>query len=262
MTERIEMLNRFYDGADEDTRLDRSRHGQLEYLTTMHFIHRYIPENGRIIEIGAGTGRYSVVLAKEGHRVTAVELAEKNCELLSKNAAGLDNLETHRGDALHLERFADDAFDLTLLFGPLYHLYDAEDQMTAIREAIRVTKPGGVIMAAFLSVHAILYDNYLQGNLAAGLEENFTPEYRVRHFTEQLFTGFNVDEFEAMFRDLPVDRLTTAAADGIMEFAEGRADFLMSDAEFKLYADYHLHHCEVRELLGSSAHLLYICRKR
>ena len=261
MTERIEMLNRFYDGLGEDRRLIRSRHGQLEYVTTMTYIHRMAPQSGRIIEIGAGTGRYSVALAKEGYEVSAVELTERNFELLVQNAAGLNNLHAVRGDALHLA-FDDNSFDVTLLLGPLYHLYDAEDQMTALREAVRVTKPGGVILTAFLSVHAILYDNYLQGNLEAGLSENFTEDYRIRHYTDQLFTGFNVDEFEALFASLPVDRVTTVATDGVMELAEGRADFAMSDEEFRRYAAYHLHHCEMRELLGCSSHLLLISRKR
>ncbi len=51
-------------------------------------------------------------------------------------------------------------------------------------EAIRATKPGGVIFFAFISVYAIMYANYLQGNWAAGKEENFTDDYRIRHFNE------------------------------------------------------------------------------
>lgn len=261
MDERTELMNRFYDGVTEDARLLVSRHGQLEYVTTMHFIHRFAERGARIIEIGAGTGRYSAALAKEGYDVTAVELSERNFEVLKRRAEGIGNLHAYRGDALDLGRFPDGAFDLTLLLGPMYHLYDDASRMTALREAIRVTRPGGVLIAAFLSVHAILYDNYLQGNLRAGLSENFTETYAVRHFTEQLFTGYNVDEFEALFDALPVEHITTAAANGILELAEGRADFAMSDAAFRDYAKYHLHHCEKRELLGSSGHLLYLGRK-
>ena len=55
--------------------------------------------------------------------------------------------------------------------------------------------------------------------------------------------------------------VTTAAVDGILELAEGRADFAMSEEEFEAYARYHLHFCEQRELLGCSSHLLHICRK-
>ena len=262
MDKRIETICGFYNGYGEDARLSRSRHGQLEYLTTMKYIHQITQEKSKIIEVGAGTGRYSIALAKEGHDVTAVELAESNLKLLIQNSKGLEKLASYQGDALDLSRFQDNSFDLTLVLGPLYHLYNERDQQRALDEAIRVTKNGGVIMAAFLSVHAILFDNYLQGNLGAGIEENFTEDYRVKHFTEQLFTGFNVDEFEALFRNKPVEWITTAATDSILELAEGREDFAMSDEDFRVFAEYHLHNCERRELLGSSSHLLYICKKR
>lgn len=261
MDKRIENMNEFYNGGAEDTRLSRSRHGQLEYLTTMQYIHQAVSEKARIIEIGAGTGRYSLALAREGHDVTAIELAKSNLEVLRQNCEGLENITSYQGDALDLSRFQDNIFDLTLVLGPLYHLYDKKDQQKALDEAIRITKDGGTIMVAFLSVHAILFNNYLQGNLCAGMEENFTEDYQIKHFTEQLFTGFNVDEFEALFENKPVEWITTVAADSILEQAEGRADFAMSDEEFRAFAKYHLHNCEKRELLGCSSHLLYICRK-
>ena len=261
MDKRAEMINGFYNGYVEDTRLSRSRHGQLEFLTTMKYIHQVIPEKASIIEVGAGTGRYSIALAKEGHDVTAIELAKSNIELLRQNSKGVESVTSYQGDALDLSRFQDNTFDLTLVLGPLYHLYDERDQQKALDEAIRVTKDGGIIMVAFLSVHAILFDNYLQGDLCAGIEENFTEDYQVKHFTEQLFTGFNVDEFEALFRNKPVYWIKTVATDSILELAEGRADFAMSDEDFKAFAKYHLNNCEKRELLGCSSHLLYICRK-
>ena len=261
MDKRTEIINGFYDGYVEDTRLSRSRHGQLEYLTTMKYIHQVIPKRASIIEVGAGTGRYSVALAKEGHDVTAIELAKSNLEFLRQNSKGLENITSYQGDALDLSRFQDNTFDLTLVLGPLYHLYDERDQQKALDEAIRVTKDGGTIMVAFLSVHAILFDNYLQNNLRVGIEENFTEDYQVKHFTEQLFTGFNVDEFEALFENKPVEWVTTVATDSILELAEGRDDFAMSDEDFRAFAKYHLHNCEKRELLGCSSHLLYICRK-
>lgn len=259
--ERAEMINSFYDGYYEDTRLERSRHGQMEYRSTMHFIRRCLPQPGAVLEVGAGTGRYSVALARAGHRVTAVELAARNLELLRQNAQGLGNLTALQGDAIDLSRFADDSFDLTLALGPMYHLYDKQDRDAALREAVRVTRPGGYLLTAFLSVHAILFDNYLQGKLADGLAENFDADYRVRHFQDQLFTGYDIPELEALYDGLPVTPVTLAATDGILELAEGRADFAMSDEKFEAYAAYHLRFCEQRELLGSSSHLLHICRK-
>ena len=108
----------------------------------------------------------------------------------------------------------------------------------------------------------ILYNNYLNGTLAAGLRENFDADFRVKHFEEQLFTGYDIAEFEQLFEGCPVEHVTTAAVDGILELAKGRSDFQMSDDEFRHYAAYHLATCEKRELLGCSSHLLYIGRKK
>ncbi len=97
--------------------------------------------------------------------------------------------------------------------------------------------------------------------MAAGLEENFDGSYDVKHFEEQLFTGYDITEFEQLFEAHPVKHLSTVAADGILELSEGRSDFKMSDEEFELFVKYHLATCEKRELLGCSSHLLYICQK-
>ena len=261
MSKRTDLISGFYGSIDEDGRLTGSRHGQLEALTAMHYIRKYAAAGSRILEIGAGTGRYSISLAKEGHRVTAVELVESNLAILQQNGSGLENLTACQGDATDLTRFADASFDVTLLFGPMYHLYDAGAVHRALDEAIRVTRPGGVILTAFLSVHAILFNNYLNGHLLAGLDETFDGAGRVRHFEEQLFTGYDIAGFEALFANKPVRHLVTAAADSILELAEARRDFAMSDEEFAAFAAHHLATCELRELLGCSSHLLHICRK-
>ena len=262
MSKRLEIVSSFYNEIDEDVRLNRNRHGQMEYITTMHYINKYAQEGAKILEIGAGTGRYSITLAKAGYDVTAVELVENNLQVLKKNSEGMDSIQSYQGDALDLSRFADNSFDVTLLFGPLYHLYEPQDVQKSIDEAIRVTKPGGVILAAFLSVYAILFDNYLQGNLLAGIEENFTEDYKIRHFEEQLFTGYDIVEFENLFADKPVEHLHTVAVNGILELAEKRIDFAMSDEEMEAFAKLWLAICEKREMLGTSGHLLYICSKK
>ena len=261
MSKRLEIVSSFYNEIDEDGRLNKSRHGQMEYITTMHYINKYAKKGAKILEIGAGTGRYSIALAKAGFNVSSVELVEHNLEVLKKNSEGLANIQPYQGDALDLSRFADNSFDVTLLFGPLYHLYESQDVQKAIDEAIRVTKPNGVILTAFLSVYAILFNNYLNGTLLAGIEENFTEEYKIRHFEEQLFTGYDVAEFEALFAEKQVEHLNTIAVNSILELAEGRSDFAMSEEELDAFAKLWLTLCEKRELLGTSGHLLYICKK-
>lgn len=261
MSKRVEMISSFYGKGDEDSRLNKSRHGQLEYAVTMNYIRRYAKKGAKILEVGAGTGRYSIALAKAGYEVTAVELVESNLEVLRNNSRDIQGIVSFQGDALNLGNLKDNQFDITLVLGPMYHLYDSRDVLKAISEAVRVTKSNGIILVAFLSVYAILYDNYLNGNLAIGMKENFDYDYTVKHFEQQLFTGYDIQEFERLFENYNVKHLTTVAADGSLELAEGRNDFKMSNEEFELFLKFHLSICEKRELLGSSSHLLYICKK-
>ena len=261
MSTRKEIISCFYGQYDEDGRTCRSRHGQLEYNTTMAYIHRYADKHSKVLEVGAGTGRYSIALAKEGMDVTAVELVENNLAVLKENSKGIENITSFQGDATNLGRFTDNSFDVTLVLGPMYHLYETGEVNSAIDEAIRVTKPGGMILFAFISVFAIMYANYFYGNWAKGQEENFTDDYRIKHFKEQLFTGYDVTEFENLFREKPVKWITTAGTDGLIEPIEKRTDFSMTDEEFKALSDWYLHFSEKRELLGNTNHLLYICKK-
>lgn len=261
MSSRIDIIQDIYSRFDEDGRLIRSRQGQIEYLTTMAYIHRFADAGSKVLEIGAGTGRYSIALVKEGMDVTAVELLESNLAVLRENAKGLDNIRAIQADGTDLGMLEDDSFDVTLVFGPMYHLYEPEEISSAIDEAIRVTKPGGVIMFAFLSIYAIMYSNYCFGEWARGMEENYTPDYKVKHFKEQMFTGYDVVEFEELFTDKPVEWITTAAMDGPLEPIELRPDFSIPDEAFDSFAAWHLNFSETRELLGASSHLLYVCRK-
>lgn len=262
MSTRQEIIRSFYNQVDEDSRLQNNRHGQLEYAVTMHYIHRFAAPGSKVLEVGAGTGRYSIALAKEGMDVTAVELVEKNLDVLKQNSRGVDHISSFQGDATDLSRFEDQAFDITLVLGPLYHLYDAEDIHKTIDEAIRVTRKGGVILFAFLSVFGIMYANYLSGDWAEGLEENFTKDYKVKHFKEQLFTGYDIVEFEKLFEDKPVQWITTTGTDGVLEPLERRPDFAITDEDFPAFVDWYLAFSEKRELLGATNHLLYICRKQ
>ncbi len=259
---REKIVGDFYDNYPEDDRLERSIHGRLEYATTMHYIHRFAGEGAKILEVGPGTGRYSVALAKEGFEVSAIELVQSNYERLLKNSEGIDNIKAVQGDATDISCCADSSFDVTLVLGPMYHFYEKEDVNKAIDGAIRVTKPGGTIMFAFISVFAIMYSNYFYGAWAEGQEENFTEDYQIRHFKEQLFTGYDVTEFESLFEGKEVEWITTTGVDGLIEPIEGRPDFSISDKDFEALAKWYLAFSEKRELLGSSNHLLYICQKR
>ncbi len=107
-----------------------------------------------------------------------------------------------------------------------------------------------------------MYSNYFYGAWADGQEENFTEDYQIRHFKEQLFTGYDVTEFESLFEEKKVEWITTTGVDGLIEPIEGRSDFSISDKDFEALSKWYLAFSEKRELLGNTNHLLYICKKK
>ena len=146
-------LEEYYNKFNEEKRLN-SRHGQVEYRVSMKYIHEYLEElmqkigtdkksDIKVLDIGAGTGRYSVALSNEGYDVTAVELVKYNLGILKQKAS---NVKALQGNAMNLKKLESEQFDLTLLFGPMYHLFGDEDKLKALNEAKRVTKKNGVIL--------------------------------------------------------------------------------------------------------------------
>ena len=102
---------------DEEGRLV-SKHGMVEYITTMKYIDRYLKPNMRIMEIGAATGRYSHALAQKGYRVDAVELVAHNIEIFKQNTIAGEPVTITQGNATDLSDFESDTYDITLLLGP------------------------------------------------------------------------------------------------------------------------------------------------
>ena len=134
-----EYLSNHYERYDENGRLI-SKHGMVEYVTTMKYIEKYLQPKMRILEIGAATGRYSHALAQKGYSVDAVELVEHNIEIFKQNTTKDEKVTITQGNAIDLSSFESNTYDITLLLGPMYHLFTKDEQLKALSEAIRVTK--------------------------------------------------------------------------------------------------------------------------
>lgn len=254
----------FYKAYDEDSRL-KSKHGSVEFLTTMRYVERYLKPGNRILEIGAGTGRYSHALARGGYAVDAVELVEHNIKIFQKNTLCNEHITISQGNALDLSAFSDNQYDVTLLLGPLYHLYTQEDKRQAIREAIRVTKQGGIIFAAYVISDGCLLDEgfnrkninvaeYVRTGLLNG--ETFAAKSEPKDLFE-LVRKEDIDEIMAVF---PTKRLHYVASDGCALLLRESID-AMDEESFRLYLDYHFATCERGDLVGITSHALDIFQK-
>ena len=256
-------IEEYYNARDEDARLT-SKHGSVEYLTTMKYIRESVKgiNDPAILEVGAGTGRYSVTLAKEGYRVTAVELVAHNLDILKSKLDGSERITPVLGNALDLSFLADGAFDLTMLLGPMYHLYTKEDKLRALREAVRVTKPGGRILVAYCMNEAtVIQDAFVLRNLRDYSERGLlAPDWHCKSDPKEVFDLVRTEEIAALDAKIPVKRLKLIATDGASNYKREFIDE-MDDETFRKWLDFHFATCERQDLVGASNHTLDILEK-
>lgn len=213
----------------------------------------------RIIDIGAGTGRYSVALAEEGYNVTAVELVKYNLGILKKKGA---NVKAYQGNALKLKRFADDSFDLALLFGPMYHLHSDGEQKQALLEAKRVIRPGGIIMVAYvMNDYSVIKYGFMENHIAERIKNGeLTEDFQIRHNEKELYDYMRLEQIDALNEAAGLSRIKIIAPDGAADYMRPVLN-AMDEETFQLFLQYQLKNCERPELLGASSHTVDILRK-
>ena len=261
----MSFLDEYYNSRDEDKRL-LSQHGQVEYLTTMKYIHECISQLNapEILEVGAGTGRYSVALAQEGYSVTAVELVRHNLDVLRSKLNSTEPITAMQGDALDLSAFRDRSFDVTMLLGPMYHLYTSEDKNQAMSEAIRVTKPGGSILVAYcMNEPTIIQYVFLGNHLDEVTKTNtvLTDDWHCKSEPKEIFELVRTEDIALLNSRFPLDRIKLVATDGAAHYL---SDFIdgMDKETFAKWMEYHFATCERQDLIGASNHTLDILRVR
>lgn len=257
--ETLQALNEFYSNYDEDGRL-RSKHGMVEYLTTMRYIQKYLRPGMRILEIGAATGRYSHALAQQGYRVDAVELVQHNIEIFRNKTQPGENVTIRQGNAKDLHFYADETYDLTLLLGPMYHLFTVEDQLQALSEALRVTKKGGIIMVAYCGNDATM----VQYCFGRGMlkEEKYQKlvdpvTFKAASDPAELFELYRKEDIDALMAHFSTKRLHYVGTDMATNYMRATIDE-MDDAFFETYLKYHFVICERPDMVGVSHHILDI----
>ena len=259
--ETLQLLSDFYSGYDEGRLL--SRHGSVVFLTTMRYIERYLRPGMRILEIGAATGRYSHTLARMGYSVDAVELVQHNIEIFEANTQAGETVTVRQGDARDLRFFDENTYDITLLLGPMYHLFTQEDQMKALSEAIRVTKAGGIIFAAYCSNDATMVQYcFGQGKLKEEKYKRLVDMVTFKASADplELFVLYRKEDIDRLMDRFQTERLHFIGTDMATNYMRPVVDE-MDDDFFELYLKYHFSICERGDLVGASHHFLDVFRK-
>jgi len=259
-----DIITNFYDNYDEDGRLAH-RHNSVEFLTTMRYVEKYLSPGAKVLEVGAGTGRYSRSIADKGFAVEAVELVQQHIDIFQKQITPAQNIRVQQGNALDLHMFADNSFDITLSFGPMYHLYTPEDKHQAIAEALRVTKPGGVVCVAYCISDCSILDGAFRGKsfdmaeyIRLGKIDPVT--FATTSTPEDIFELVRKEDIDHLMVPFGVERLNYVATDLLARYLRDVIDEM--DAEtFAIFMRYHYAVCDRSDMVGMTTHSLDIFRK-
>lgn len=257
---KISLLEDYYSHFNEDHRL-QTRHGKVEFITSIKYIKECLGDDlsKKILDIGAGTGAYSVYFSNEGYDVTAIELVEHNIDVFkSKNSKA----RVIQGNALDLSMFTDNSFDVVLLFGPMYHLLKKEEKLTALKEAKRVCKSGGKILVSYyMNDYAIITYGFIKKHILEAIENHQVDEkYHMLNLDDDLYSMVRIEDIDEFNQIVGLKRDKIIAADGASNYIRVFLNKL-SEEEFEEFIKYHLSTCERSDLLGASAHLLDIVTK-
>ncbi|HEY0001191.1 MAG TPA: methyltransferase domain-containing protein [Actinoplanes sp.] len=252
-----EIVDFYTDRYREDERLSRRPQTRLERIRTLELLRALLPPESRILDVGGGPGEYARTLAGDGHRVRLLDLVPGH---VAQARAGHPPIDAEVADARALPE-VDGAYDATLLLGPLYHLTGRDDRVRALSEAVRVTRPGGRVVAAAISRFAGPIDYVATGRFAPHLvAEAVRLLDDGRNNTELGFTVAYFHRVEELVDECAAAGLTGVQVHGVegpaWPAAEAAATGPMADAVFRGALELARLYGSEPALVATSGHLL------
>lgn len=267
-----EQIRQYYSEtvSKEWRRLGRDAYHRLEFDTTAHFLAKYLPSQGHILDAGCGPGRYALHLARQSYDLTLLDLAPENVAAawrrLRRAKLGPRVQEAVEGSIVDLSRFADHSFDAVICTGgPLSHVLDVQARARAISELVRVAKPGAPVFVSVMSKMSvfavILTISWFEINL---------PHFKTLRETGDYFGGYGFtachfflpEELQAAFESEDVTVLEMAGLEGIGSHHRREINRLAKEERtWQKWVETHLETCTHPSVVGISEHMLIVSRK-
>lgn len=268
----MENVIEYYSRFDEWGRLDRE---PLEFIINLHYIRKHLNAVSNVLDNGAGPGKYSLELAKLGHRVTLSDLTPRLVEVAREKAEELGLAERFGGfhvrNAVCLEGLADQAYDAALMMGPMYHLQREEERASAVKELHRVTKQGGLVFVAFqsrmrMTITSLQYPQFWKPNDNMETIQEFYDEGCFNHQDPGRFTGayyFNVADIQPFMEKHGFEGVDLIASSSIGTLlTQEQKQYWIDRGEYDRMTDFLISIANDPSILGVSSHLLYIGRRK
>jgi 2-polyprenyl-3-methyl-5-hydroxy-6-metoxy-1,4-benzoquinol methylase len=243
----------------------------------MHFLEKYLPQKGLILDAGGGPGRYTIELAKRGYDMVLFDLSQ---ECLREAEKGIRNARVKsrvkkivQGSVTDLSEFEDESYDAVLCLGAMSHLIENKDRVSAGHELVRVAKKGAPIFVSVINLYGV-FRTVLQRIqyelLASSHKEMFTKgvhraswhkkESGYRGFPDAYF--FHPSELSKLFESQGVLKLEMATCEGLSSHLKEETNKIYEDErKWKFWMKLLLKTCTDPAILGLGEHFLYVGRK-
>lgn len=254
-----ELLKNYYNKFNEDKRLT-SRHGIVEFNTSIKYILKYLEQfsNPKILDLGAGTGRYSGYLSSLGYDVTAVELVKHNYKSITIN---YPLVKAYLGNALDLSKFSDKSFDLIIMFGPIYHLHSTDEKVKALSEAKRILKDNGIIFVCYyMNDYAIIKHGFIDGFINKK-ENNYDSNFKINEDENELYSYSRLEDINKLNELVKLERIDIFTQDLLTDYFRKEINKMDEDT-FNKYLDYIFKVSNRKDLIGIGSHIVDIVKKR
>ncbi|MFB0567550.1 MAG: class I SAM-dependent methyltransferase [Candidatus Bathyarchaeia archaeon] len=252
-------------------RLKQDPYRQIEFLVTMHFLTKYLPKRGLILDAGGGPGRYTIELAKQGYDITLLGLVHEMLKLADRKIrrAGVKKRveQIVEGSIEDLSMFDDETFDTVLCLGaPLGHILNQQRREKAVKELLRVAKKDAPIFASVISRLGVLKTlliriqhemHYAEHHLEVG---DYVPGVHGEGFTAAHW--FLPEELRDLFEAQGVEVLEMAGLEGLSSHHPKETNKLSRDEEkWQIWMEVILKTCTHPAVVGSSEHFLLVGKK-
>ncbi len=149
-------------GEREWNRLVETPVDEVSLFIHSYYLQQHITAGMRVLEVGAGAGRFTQVLANLGVRIWVADISPVQLDLNRKYAQAFgfaDAIETwNQVDICAMDTYPDSSFDCVVAYGgPFSYVLDRRD--AALSESLRVLKPGGLLFISVMSVWGTAHRN-------------------------------------------------------------------------------------------------------
>ena len=256
----------------EWNRLERDAYHTLEFTVTWHYLRKYLPAQGKVLDAGGGPGRYTLALCRSGYEVVLYDLSQGELELAKEKFRAEPQEVQQRlsavvqGDLRDMAEFSDRTFDAVLcLGGPLSHIPDEAGRRAATAELVRVVKPGAIVclvgvgrLAVLRWVMAHLSDDLLKPSFQRLVEtgDDFGPTGSIWHF-------FRADELRQLAEEQGLETLAMAGCQGLSSGLDEATNAVAADpVKWGRWVETIIRTSAEAAVVDLAEHILYVGRRR